>query len=65
MAEYLHGPYGILKDAVVANVGDASTAVVAIGTLPVHLLDDYSDMVGVPLAMPDASAKNTYGYSSD
>lgn len=63
MADYKHGTYGTLKDAVVSNVEDASTAVVAIGTLPVHLLSDYSGMVGKPLAMPDASAKNRYGYS--
>ena len=64
MAEaYKHGTYGVLKDAVVSSVDEASTAVVAIGTLPVHLLADYSDTVGVPLPMPDASAKNRYGYS--
>ena len=64
MAEYLHGPYGTLQDAVIGDVDDASTAVVAIGTLPVHLLSDYSDTVGVPLEMADASAKNQYGYSN-
>ena len=63
MTEYKHGTYGVLKDAVVSSVDDASTAVVAIGTLPVHLLADYSGMIGVPLPMPDASAKNKYGYS--
>ena len=64
MAEaYKHGTYGVLKDAVVSNVDEASTAVVAIGTLPVHLLADYSDTIGLPLPMPDASAKNRYGYS--
>lgn len=63
MAEYLHGPYGTLQDAVIGDVDEASTAVVAIGTLPVHLLSNYSGTVGVPLEMADASAKSQYGYS--
>ena len=66
MAEgYKHGVYGTLKDAVVATVDEASTAVVAIGTLPIHLLSDYSGLIGVPIPMPDASAKNLYGYSDE
>jgi len=65
MADYQHGVYGVMKDAVIANVGEASTAVVAIGTLPVHLVADSGNLVGVPLPMPDASAKSKYGYSPD
>lgn len=63
MAEYTHGPYGVLQDTVIADVDEATTAVVAIGTLPVHLLSDYAGMIGAPLPMSDASAKNRYGYS--
>ena len=65
MADYTHGVCGVMKDAVIANVGEASTAVVAIGTLPVHLVPDSDKLIGVPLPMPDASAKSKYGYSSD
>lgn len=63
MDDYRHGVYGTLKDAVVADVDEASTAAVAIGTLPVHLIPDYSGLVGVPLPVEDATAKNRYGYS--
>ncbi|MBQ9003985.1 MAG: hypothetical protein IJ087_19240 [Eggerthellaceae bacterium] len=63
MAGYTHGAYGIMKDAVIANVAEASSATVAIGTLPVHLLPDYSGLVGAPIAMSDATAKNEFGYS--
>ena len=63
MAGYSHGTYGVLKDAVIANVDEASTAIVAIGTLPVHLLASYAGLVGVPLPVADASAKGEYGYS--
>ena len=65
MASYLHGTYGALKDAVIQSAEEASTAAVVIGTLPVHLLLDYDGTVGVPLKMINASAKETYGYSSD
>lgn len=65
MTEYTHGVYGELKDAVIAASGDATTAAVAIGTLPVNLVADWSAMVGVPLKMDNASAKDSFGYCSD
>ena len=65
MASYLHGTYGVLKDAVIQSAEEASTAAVIIGTLPVHLLPDYDGTVGTPLLMSNASAKETYGYVSD
>ena len=61
--DYNHGVYGKIKDAVVADVDEASSAAVAIGVLPVHLVPDYTGLIGVPLAVNDASAKNAYGYS--
>lgn len=63
MADYTHGVYGYMKDAVIASVDEASTAVVAIGTLPVHLLPSTDGLIGKPIAMKDASAKSQYGYS--
>ncbi|MBQ9000262.1 MAG: hypothetical protein IJ087_00215 [Eggerthellaceae bacterium] len=63
MANYTHGIYGTLKDAVVPNAAEASSATVAVGTLPVHLLADYTGMVGVPIAMSNATAKSEFGYS--
>lgn len=65
MTEYTHGASGVIKDAVIAESGDATTATVAIGTLPVNLVADGASMVGKPLRMDDASAKSAYGYSSD
>ena len=65
MAGYEHGVYGMMKDAVIANADEAYTTVVAIGTLPVNLLSDSTDLVGKPIAMPDVSAKSRYGYSDD
>lgn len=65
MTIYLHGTYGVLKDAVIQSAEEASTAAVVIGTLPVHLLPDYDGTVGTPLIMSNAAAKETYGYSSD
>lgn len=65
MSEYTHGVSGSIKDAVIAASGDATTATVAIGTLPVNLMSDWSGMVGAPLRMDDASAKSSYGYSSE
>lgn len=63
MANYTHGAYGTLKDAVIASASEASTATVALGTLPVHLLADYAGLVGAPIAMSDATAKAEFGYS--
>lgn len=65
MASYLHGTYGVLKDAVIQSAEEASTAAVIIGTLPVHLLPDYDGTVGTPLKMSNASVKETFGYASD
>lgn len=65
MPNYLHGTYGVFKDAVVQSAEEGSTAAVVIGTLPVHLLPDYDGTVGTPLKMSNASAKETYGYVSD
>lgn len=65
MASYLHGTYGVLKDAVIQGAEEASTAAVIIGTLPVHLLPSYDGTVGTPLKMSNASAKEAFGYASD
>lgn len=65
MADYKHGVYGVLQDAVIANVDETSTAVVAIGTLPVHLLPSSAGLIGEPIPMTDATAKSRYGYSGD
>ena len=61
---YEHGVYGVLKDSVIASVDEATTATVAVGTLPVHLLADYTGLVGAPLPMADSTAKSDYGYST-
>ena len=65
MAEYTHGVYGVLKDSVIAAAKDASTAAVAIGTLPVHLVANSAELVRTPLPMDNAAAKDQYGYCSN
>lgn len=63
--DYTHGTYGVLKDAIIPGAEEPTTATVAVGTLPVHLLADSGGLAGTPLACVNANAKTAYGYCSD
>lgn len=66
MAEYLHGAYGQIN-AVASRVSDESlSAIVCIGTAPVHMVEGGTKKVNVPILVNDiAEAKKYLGYSDD
>ena len=66
MAEYLHGAYGQIN-AVGNRVSDESqSAIVCIGTAPVHTVEGGADNVNVPILVNNiAEAKRYFGYSED
>lgn len=66
MAEYKHGAYGEI-DAVGARVSDESqSAIVYIGTAPVHTVEDGAKNVNTPILISNiAEARRYLGYSDD
>ena len=66
MAEYLHGAYGQIQ-AVGTRVADESrSAIVYIGTAPVHNLEGGGNNVNVPVVLNNmAEARRYFGYSED
>jgi phage tail sheath protein FI len=66
MAEYKHGAYGEIN-AVGARVSDESqSAIVYIGTAPVHTVEDGAKNVNVPVLINNiAEARRYLGYSDD
>ena len=66
MAEYLHGAYGEIN-AVGNRVSDESlSAIVCIGTAPVHTVEGGASNVNVPILINNiAEARKYLGYSDD
>lgn len=66
MAEYLHGAYGQIN-AVGDRVSDESlSAIVCIGTAPVHTVEGGASNVNVPIRINNiAEARKYLGYSDD
>lgn len=66
MADYLHGAYGQIQ-AVGARVADTTnSAIVCVGTAPVHTVEGGADNVNVPILCNNiAEARKYLGYSDD
>lgn len=66
MAEYLHGAYGQIN-AVGNRVSDESqSAIVCIGTAPVHTVEGGAENVNKPILVNNiAEARKYFGYSDD
>lgn len=66
MAEYLHGAYGQIN-AVGNRVSDESqSAIVCIGTAPVHTIEGGANNVNKPILVGNiAEARKYFGYSED
>lgn len=66
MAGYLHGAYGQIQ-AVGSRVSEKSqSAVVYVGTAPVHTLENGAENVNVPVLVNNiAEARAKFGYSDD
>lgn len=66
MAEYLHGAYGQIN-TVANRVSDESlSAIVCIGTAPVHTIEGGASKVNTPILINNiAEAKKYLGYSDD
>jgi len=66
MADYLHGPYGAQQANGDKVAVDSQSAIVVIGTAPVHNLDSYSGKVNTPILVNNmAEARANFGYSDD
>lgn len=64
--EYLHGTYGELGASQNLIAVSSQTPVAYVGTLPVHLIADYSELVNRPIRVRNYSeAVRTVGYSDD
>lgn len=66
MSDYLHGAYGQIQ-SVGARVASASqSAIVYVGTAPVHTVEGGAKNVNVPIAVSNiAEAKRYFGYDDD
>ena len=66
MADYKHGAYGQIQTAGSRVADDSQSAIVYIGTAPVHTLADYSGSVNKPIEVHNiAEARKYFGYSDD
>lgn len=64
--EYKYGAYGKLGESVAQNAVQAGTTVVYIGTAPVNLLRNYTDVVNCPVKLINyPNAQRMVGYSGD
>lgn len=66
MSDYLHGAYGQIN-AVGTKVSDKSrSAIVYVGTAPVHTVEGGAENVNVPIVVNNmAEARKYFGYSED
>lgn len=66
MADYLHGAYGQVQ-AVGSRVADTTlSAIVCVGTAPVHTIEGGANNVNVPIAVNNiAEARKYFGYSDN
>lgn len=66
MSKYLHGNYTNTADTDMTEVVQVPAAQVIVGTAPVHMLDDPSSAVNVPIVCESlADCKEKIGYSTD
>lgn len=66
MSDYKHGAYGLIQAAGSRVADESQSAIVYVGTAPVHILKDYSGAVNVPILVHNmAEARQLLGYSDD
>lgn len=66
MAEYLHGAYGAIQATGTKTARGSQSAIVYIGTAPVHTVAGGSANVNKPVVINDmAEARKYFGYSND
>lgn len=66
MAEYKHGAYGAIQAVGNRVADDSQSAIVYIGTAPVHTLEGGAKSVNVPILVRNiAEARKYFGYSDD
>ena len=66
MADYLHGAYGQIQAVGTRVAGQSQSAIVYVGTAPVHTLEGGNKKVNVPIVVESiAEARAQFGYSDD
>lgn len=66
MSDYLHGAYGQIQSVGARVAGASQSAIVYVGTAPVHTIEGGAKNVNVPIAVSNiAEAKKFFGYSDD
>lgn len=66
MADYLHGAYGRVSDEGIRNAAESSSAIVIVGTAPVHTIEGGAEYVNKPLVINGMTrARRLLGYSDD
>jgi phage tail sheath protein FI len=62
---YQHGANAIRSQSVVSAVAEATTAPVIVGTAPVNLVRNFTNLINKPIRLADVGAKSIVGYSDD
>ena len=66
MADYLHGAYGQINAVGIRVPDESQSAIVYVGTAPVHTLENSANNVNVPILVRNmAEARKLLGYSDD
>lgn len=66
MSDYLHGAYGLIQPIGARVAEDSQSAIVYVGTAPVHNIEGGTAYVNKPIAVANiAEAKKYFGYSED
>lgn len=66
MAEYLHGAYGQINAVGTRTADESQSAIVYIGTAPVHTVEGGASNVNVPILVNNiAEARKYLGYSDN
>jgi len=66
MSTYLHGALGVIQEAGNRAAAKGQTAIVYVGTAPVHTIPGGAAMLNKAIAVDNiAQARNQFGYSDD